>query len=107
MGRRLLEQAGFDVVSAGDGEEAVRLAQRRKPELILLDVVLPGMDGFEVCRRIRQFSDAYVVMVSAKSDEIDRITGLRVGADDYVVKPFSRQELAARIAAMQRRPRVT
>ena len=107
VGRRLLEQAGFVVLSAGDGEEAVRLAQRRQPELILLDVVLPGLDGFEVCRLIRQFSDAYVVMVSAKSDEIDRITGLRVGADDYVVKPFSRQELAARIAAMRRRPRVT
>ena len=80
-------------------------AREQSPELILLDVALPGIDGFEVCRRVREFSDAYVIMVTARTEEIDRVVGLTVGADDYVTKPFSARELAARIAAMRRRPR--
>ena len=105
IGTRLLENEGFDVASAPDGETGIRLARTRRPEVVLLDVSLPGIDGFEVCRRIREFSDAYVIMVTGRTDEVDRIVGLTVGADDYVTKPFSARELAARIGAMRRRPR--
>lgn len=105
IGTRLLQNEGFDVVAATDGETGIGLARVRRPEVVLLDVGLPGLDGFEVCRRIREFSDAYVIMVTARTDEVDRIVGLTVGADDYVTKPFSARELAARIAAMRRRPR--
>ena len=103
--RRLLENEGFDVLVAGEGERGVELARREAPELILLDVTLPGIDGFEVCRRIRDFSDAYIVMVTARAEEIDKVVGLTMGADDYVTKPFSMRELSARIGAMRRRPR--
>ena len=102
---RLLENEGFEVVAAGDGETGIGQARARRPEVILLDVSLPGIDGFEVCRRIREFSDAYVIMVTGRTDEVDRVVGLTVGADDYVTKPFSMRELAARVAAMRRRPR--
>lgn len=105
IGTRLLQNEGFEVVAATDGETGIGLARVRRPEVVLLDVGLPGLDGFEVCRRIREFSDAYVIMVTARTDEVDRIVGLTVGADDYVTKPFSARELAARIAAMRRRPR--
>jgi DNA-binding response OmpR family regulator len=105
IGTKLLEREGFQVVVARDGETGVGLARARKPEVILLDVSLPGLDGFEACRRIREFSDAYVIMVTGRTDEVDRVVGLTVGADDYVTKPFSARELAARIAAMRRRPR--
>lgn len=107
LGRRLLEGEGFDVTTTADGIEAVTLARRLRPELILLDISLPGIDGFEVCRRVREFSDAYVVMVTGRADEVDRVVGLTVGADDYVTKPFSARELSARIGAMRRRPRST
>ena len=107
IGARLLEREGFEVVVAHDGQAGVGLARSRRPELILLDVGLPGLDGFEVCRRIREFSDAYVIMVTGRTDEVDRVVGLTVGADDYVTKPFSARELAARIGAMRRRPRAT
>ncbi len=103
---RLLENEGFEAVAASDGETGVGLARARRPEVILLDVSLPGIDGFEVCRRVREFSDAYVIMVTGRTDEVDRVVGLTVGADDYVTKPFSARELAARVAAMRRRPRV-
>ncbi|HET9944394.1 MAG TPA: response regulator transcription factor [Actinomycetes bacterium] len=104
---RLLEREGFTVSVAGDGETGVELARTERPELVLLDITLPGIDGFEVCRRIREFSDAYVLMVTSRDEEIDKVVGLSVGADDYVTKPFSSREVSARIAAMRRRPRVT
>jgi DNA-binding response OmpR family regulator len=107
IGTRLLENEGFDVATASDGETGVGLARVKRPEVVLLDVSLPGVDGFEVCRRIREFSDAYIIMVSARTDEVDRVVGLTVGADDYVTKPFSARELAARISAMRRRPRAS
>ena len=107
IGTRLLENAGYTVTVARDGESAVRLAQSGCPELMLLDISLPAMDGIEVCRRVREFSDAYVIMLTARDEEMDRILGLAVGADDYVTKPFSSRELSMRIKAMQRRPRVS
>ncbi|GAA3338447.1 response regulator transcription factor [Amorphoplanes nipponensis] len=103
--RHLLEKEGFDVVVATDGISAVELAQSERPDIAILDLGLPGVDGIEVCRRIRQFTDAYIVMVTGRTDEVDKIVGLSVGADDYVTKPFSPRELAARIQAMRRRPR--
>ena len=105
--RKLLEREGFSVVVAEEGERGVALAQAENPELVLLDITLPGIDGFEVCRRIRAFSDAYIIMVSARVEEIDKVVGLTMGADDYVTKPFSSRELSARIGAMRRRPRGT
>ena len=107
IGAKLLQREGFNVLVAHDGETGLSLARSRKPELVLLDIGLPGVDGFEVCRRLRDFSDAYVIMVTGRTDEVDRVVGLTVGADDYVTKPFSARELAARIGAMRRRPRVT
>ena len=103
--QHMLESEGFAVSVAKDGERGVALARSERPELVLLDITLPGMDGFEVCRRIREFSDAYVLMVTARNEEVDKIVGLTVGADDYVTKPFSSRELSARIGAMRRRPR--
>jgi len=100
-----LEREGFAVSTAGDGEEAIRLAQERRPDVVVLDLMLPGIDGIEVCRRIRAFSDAYIVMLTARAEETDKIVGLSTGADDYVTKPFSPGELVARIRAMLRRPR--
>jgi len=100
-----LEREGFTVVQAHDGPTAVELAETRRPDLIVLDVMLPGFDGVEVCRRIRTFSDAYVIMLTARDEEVDKIVGLSVGADDYLVKPFSPRELIARVRAMLRRPR--
>jgi DNA-binding response OmpR family regulator len=100
-----LEREGFAVSTAADGEQAIRLAQERRPDVVVLDLMLPGIDGIEVCRRIRTFSDAYIVMLSARAEETDKIVGLSTGADDYVTKPFSPGELVARIRAMLRRPR--
>jgi DNA-binding response OmpR family regulator len=100
-----LEREGFSVSTAADGEEALRLARERQPDVVVLDLMLPGIDGIEVCRRIRTFSDAYIVMLTARAEEVDRIVGLSTGADDYVTKPFSPGELVARIRAMLRRPR--
>jgi DNA-binding response OmpR family regulator len=100
-----LEQERFAVTVVGDGLEAVAAAQRETPDVIVLDLMLPGLDGVEACRRIRTFSDAYIVMLTAKHDEIDTLVGLSVGADDYIAKPFSPRELVARIHAMLRRPR--
>ncbi|TGD84889.1 response regulator transcription factor [Mycolicibacterium sp. CH28] len=101
-----LEREHFEVVSASDGAEALRLARENDPDVVVLDLSLPGIDGLEVCRQLRTFSDAYVVMLTARDTEVDTIVGLSVGADDYMTKPFSPRELVARIHAMLRRPRV-
>lgn len=100
-----LTAEGFAVTLAHDGPTAVAAARADDPELIVLDVMLPGFDGIEVCRQVRSFSDCYIVMLTARDDEIDKIVGLSVGADDYLVKPFSPREMIARIRAMLRRPR--
>lgn len=100
-----LEREGFTVLQAHDGLDAVEMARSHDPGLVLLDLMLPGIDGFEVCRQLRQFSDAYVIMLTARDEEVDKVVGLSVGADDYLVKPFSPRELVARIRAMLRRPR--
>ena len=103
--RSYLEREGFEVETATDGLAAVDAVRASAPDVVVLDVMLPGLDGIEVCRRIRTFSDAYVLMLTARGEEIDRIVGLTVGADDYLVKPFSPRELVARVRALLRRPR--
>lgn len=103
--RGYLEREGFTVAAAADGPSAVEAVRRERPDVVVLDLMLPGFDGLEVCRRLRQFSDAYVLMLTARTEEIDRIVGLEVGADDYLGKPFSPRELVARVKAMLRRPR--
>jgi DNA-binding response OmpR family regulator len=100
-----LEREGFEVVAAYDGNEAVELARSEHPDVIVLDLMLPGLDGIEACRQIRAFSDAYILMLTAKAEETDKIVGLSTGADDYLTKPFSPGELVARVRAMLRRPR--
>lgn len=100
-----LERDGFDVSIVQDGIEALGAAREIDPDLIVLDLGLPGLDGVEVCRHIRTFSDAYIVMLTARSDEVDVLIGLSVGADDYMTKPYSPRELSARVRAMLRRPR--
>ena len=100
-----LQDEAFDVDIAGTGPQAVTMAKDLHPDLIVLDIMLPGFDGLEVCRRIRTFTDCYVIMLTARDDEIDKVIGLSMGADDYLVKPFSPRELTARIRAMLRRPR--
>jgi two-component system alkaline phosphatase synthesis response regulator PhoP len=102
-----LEREDYVVERAADGPSAVETARTLRPDLVVLDLMLPGFDGLEVCRRLRQFSDAYVLMLTARGEEIDRIVGLEVGADDYLTKPFSPRELVARVKAMLRRPRST
>jgi two-component system, OmpR family, response regulator len=103
----VLGQAGFEVHSAATGGDGVDLAKQRRANVITLDVGLPDIDGYEVLRRIRQFSDAYVVMLSGRDEELDTVMALQGGADDYLVKPFRPRELRARISAMMRRPRQT
>jgi DNA-binding response OmpR family regulator len=105
LNRRILEQEGFEVHVATSGERGLVVAREQDFELVLVDVALPGMDGFDVCRELRTFSDAYVLMVTGRSAEVEKVVGFRVGADDYVTKPYSPAELSARIAAMRRRPR--
>ena len=104
--RGYLEREGYRVTAADDGLAAVERVRDDRPDLVILDLMLPGLDGIEVCRQIRTFSDAYVLMLTARSEEIDRIVGLSIGADDYLVKPFSPRELVARVKALLRRPRV-
>ena len=101
--RDYLEHAGFGVVIARDGDEAVRLARREKPDLIVLDLGLPGKDGLDVTRELRRDSNVPIVMLTARTDEADKIVGLELGADDYLTKPFSGKELVARIRAVLRR----
>lgn len=98
-----LEKEGYQVVCAYDGDEAIQLVQREKPDLILLDVMLPGRDGMDVCRIVRQSYDMPIIMLTAKDSELDKVLGLELGADDYVTKPFSARELVARVKAQLRR----
>ncbi|MGV8910897.1 MAG: response regulator [Propionicimonas sp.] len=100
-----LAQDGFDVRTAGDGETALALARESEPDLVVLDLGLSGMDGIEVCRELRTFSRCYILMLTARADEVDMLIGLGVGADDYVTKPFSPRTLMARIRTLLRRPR--
>jgi DNA-binding response OmpR family regulator len=102
-----LEHEGFEVTTAPDGEQALAAARREPPDVVVLDLMLPGIDGIEVCRQLRTFTDAYVIMLTARSDEVDTLIGLSVGADDYMTKPFSPRELTARIRSLLRRPRMT
>ena len=101
----VLDQAGFTVYSAGTGLEGIDLVRAHDPIVTTLDVTMPGMDGFETAKRIRAFSSTYLVMLSARAEEIDTLQGLQSGADDYITKPFRPRELRARIEAMLRRPR--
>ncbi|SMX26065.1 Sensory transduction protein regX3 [Pelagimonas phthalicica] len=101
--RIALERAGYQVITASDGKIALTHALREEPELIVLDVGLPEMDGFEVCRKIRATSEVPILFLTARDDEIDRIVGLELGADDYVTKPFSPRELVARVRAILKR----
>lgn len=101
--RGYLEAEGYDVAEAADGTEALAALRADPPALVLLDVMLPGIDGLEVLRQMRGFSDAYVILVTARSEELDKLVGLGVGADDYVTKPFSPREVTARVKAMLRR----
>ncbi len=101
-----LQREGLDVVFAVDGPEAVDAARTLFPDLVVLDIMLPGMDGFEVCRLIREESTVPILLLSARGEEIDRIVGLELGADDFLVKPFAMRELVARVRAMLRRARM-
>ena len=100
-----LRREGFAVVEVHDGAAAVVAAGETDPDVIVLDIGLPQMDGIEVCREVRRFSDCYVIMLTARVDEVDKLVGLSIGADDYVTKPFSPRELVARVKALLRRPR--
>mgnify|MGYP000765447937 FL=1 len=98
-----LKKEGYTVITAADGEEGVQKAMEENPDLILLDIMLPKMDGFEVCQHIREFSNMPIVMLTAKGDDMDKILGLEYGADDYITKPFNILEVKARIKAIMRR----
>jgi DNA-binding response OmpR family regulator len=100
-----LVKAGHQPIVARDGEQALRLARAERPDLVILDLMLPGIDGLDVCREIRKDGDLPVIMLTAKDEEIDRVVGLELGADDYVVKPFSIRELMARVKSVLRRAR--
>ncbi|CAN5722926.1 response regulator transcription factor [soil metagenome] len=103
--RGYLEREGFEVHQAFGGEVGLEVARRVEPDVVVLDWMLPGLDGMEVLRELRRFSEAYVIMLTARTEEVDRIVGLSAGADDYLTKPFSPGELVARVRAMLRRPR--
>ena len=103
--RTYLENENFRVICVDNGPEALTAARRHQPDLVIMDLMLPGMDGMEVTARLRQESDVYVLMLTARSDESDRVAGLRIGADDYLTKPFSPRELVARVQAILRRQR--
>jgi two-component system, OmpR family, response regulator len=105
--RRTLEMQGFDVFEADSGGDALLSIQNNTPDLVTLDLNLPDLDGVEVCRRLRKFSDAYVIMITARSDEIDELMGLETGADDFISKPFSPRTVQARVTAVLRRHRPT
>ena len=101
--RELLERAGHDVVEAPDGNEGLRLFYAEHPDVVILDVSMPGLTGWEVLERIRELGETPVIMLTANADELDKVRGLRAGADDYITKPFGRQELLARVGAQLRR----
>ena len=103
LAQMYLEQAGYSVESARDGQEALTRARHMRPALVVLDLMLPVLDGWEVCRRLRAESDVPIIMLTARSDDVDRIVGLELGADDYVTKPFNPRELVARVGAVLRR----
>ncbi len=103
LARDYLEKSGFRVISAGDGDAALSIARRDKPDLIVLDLMLPGMDGLDVCRALRRESDVPIIMLTARSEESDQLIGLELGADDYITKPFSPRALVARVRAVLRR----
>ena len=98
-----LQREGYNTLEASDGEEAVKIALNEKPDLVLLDIMLPKLDGLAVCKRIRQYMSIPILMISAKDEEIDKILGLELGADDYITKPFSVRELLARVKANLRK----
>jgi DNA-binding response OmpR family regulator len=104
---RYLEREGYSTLEAGDGDDARRLVEQRRPDLVVLDVMLPGTDGLDLCRWIRARSELPVIMLTARGEEADRIVGLELGADDYVTKPFSPRELAARVRTVLRRSRAS
>jgi DNA-binding response OmpR family regulator len=101
-----LRQGGYAVAATGDGESALKIADEENPDLVLLDIMLPGIDGFEVCRVLRRTTTVPILMLTARTEEVDRVVGLEVGADDYITKPFSMRELMARIKAQLRRFRI-
>jgi len=103
LARDYLEKHGFRVVSAADGQSALAVARHAKPDLIILDLMLPGMDGREVCKILRRDSDVPIIMLTALAEEVDQVTGLEIGADDYITKPFSPRALVARVRALLRR----
>ncbi len=98
-----LKKEGYEVITASDGEAALETAESEKPDLILLDIMMPKMDGYEVCRKIRKTSEVPIIMLTARADEVDKVIGLEMGADDYVTKPFGNRELIARVKANLRR----
>ena len=102
-----LEREGFRAITANDGEQGLSLAEQHPPDLVILDLMLPKIDGWEVCRRLQQQSRVPVIMLTARGEEIDRVAGLTLGADDYVVKPFSPRELVARVKSVLRRSQTT
>ena len=103
--RGYLAREGYEVATEADGARALERLRADRPDLVILDLMLPGLDGIEVCRELRTFTDAYVLMLTARGEEVDRIVGLSIGADDYLTKPFSPRELVARVKALLRRPR--
>jgi len=105
LARDYLEKNGFRVTTAADGQSALAIARREKPDLVILDLMLPHIDGREVCRILRRESDVPIIMLTALSEEIDQVTGLEIGADDYITKPFSVRALVARVGALLRRTR--
>ena len=105
LARDYLERAGYRVISAADGPTGLAAARRERPDLVVLDLLLPGMDGLDVCRLLRRDSDVPIIMLTALAEESDRLVGLELGADDYIVKPFSPRELAARVRTVLRRAR--
>jgi DNA-binding response OmpR family regulator len=103
LARMYLTKEGYEVITAEDGNEGLRLFRNRHPTLVVLDLMLPGVDGYEVCRQIRKESNIPIIMLTARGDDVDRIVGLELGADDYLTKPFNPRELVARVKAVLRR----
>ncbi len=103
LARDYLEKSGFKVLTCGDGQQALTIARQERPDLIVLDLMLPGMDGLDVCRTIRRESDVPIIMLTARAEETDQLIGLELGADDYITKPFSPRALVARVRALLRR----
>ncbi|MFN8497464.1 MAG: response regulator transcription factor [Anaerolineae bacterium] len=103
LARLYLKNEGYEVLAAGDGRVALDTIRQQPPDLVLLDIMLPGLDGWEVCKQVRQFSRVPIIMLTARGDDVDKIVGLELGADDYMVKPFNPREMVARVKAVLRR----